>query len=68
MNLPYKVYVILQNMSYFFGSKRNGSAQAYLDETDYEKIINSFKFYARKIGMKISKELLELIDKNLKIF
>ena len=55
-------------MSYFLGSKRTGSAQAYLDETDYEKIINSFKFYARKIGMKISKELLELIDKNLKIF
>ena len=68
MNLPYKVYVILQNMKYFYWNKRNGSAQAYLDETDYEKIINSFKFYARKIGMKISKELLELIDKNLNTY
>lgn len=55
-------------MKCFYWNKKNGSAQAYLDEMDYEKIINSFKFYARKIGMKISKELLELIDKNLKNF
>lgn len=68
MNLPYKVYVIPQNMKCFYWNKKNGSAQAYLDEMDYEKIINSFKFYARKIGMKISKELLELIDKILKNF
>lgn len=66
LNSPYKLGVITQNMQYFDQNKRNGSARAYLYETDYEKIIDSEKFFAREIDMNISKELLELIDENTK--
>ena len=66
LNSPYKLGVITQNMQYFDQNKRNGSAWAYLYETDYEKIIDSEKFFAREIDMNISKELLELIDENTK--
>lgn len=66
LNSPYKLGVVTQNMQYFHENKRNGSAPAYLYETDYEKIIDSEKFFAREIDMNISKELLELIDENTK--
>ena len=48
LNSPYKLDVVTQNMQYFDENKRNGSAPAYLDETDYEKIIDSEKSLQEK--------------------
>ena len=58
VNSVYKEHIICANLRYTDWSTRHGSMPAYLDESDYEKIINSDCFFARKISSKISRNLV----------
>lgn len=58
INSKFKQNIDTDNLRYNVWRRRNGSLPAYLDLSDYEAIINSGCFFARKIDSKISKDLL----------
>lgn len=66
MNSPYKENVVEKNLRYTDWSGKNGSRPSFLDETDYEKIIKSGDFFARKIDSNISDKLLKKIERSKK--
>lgn len=61
MNSSYKENVVKRNLRYTDWSGKNGSNPSFLDETDYEAIIGSTSFFARKIDLVISEKLLNKI-------
>ena len=62
MNSKFKKNVVNGNRRYTDWSNRNGSKPAYLDISDYKKIIDTNDIWIRKVDSKISKELLNRID------
>lgn len=64
MNSDFKNNVETINLRYTDWKKRNGSNPAILDSTDYEKILQSDCFFARKIDPIISNELLSMLKKH----
>lgn len=63
MNSPYKDTIVPHNLRYTLWIEKHGSAPAILDEKDYAGIIDSNCYFARKIVMPYSKQLLNLIEK-----
>jgi hypothetical protein len=61
MNSPFRENVINNNLRYIVWQTRNGSLPAILDESDYEKIVNSDVFFARKFDLPVSANLLKKI-------
>lgn len=55
----WKDRIVSDNLRYTDWNRRNGSIPAILDETDYDDIINSGKYFARKIDTVISSKLVE---------
>ena len=66
MNSQYKDQIVCNNLRYTDWNSRNGSTPAILDETDYDKIINSGCFFARKIDSNISMKLIKMFEMHLK--
>lgn len=62
MNSPYKDTIVPHNLRYTLWTEKHGSAPAILDEEDYAGIIDSDCYFARKIVMPYSKQLLKLIQ------
>lgn len=56
--------IVPDNMRYTDWSSRNGSCPAILDETDYNSIVESGKFFARKIDYAVSKDLIIKISEH----
>jgi glycosyltransferase, family 14 len=61
MNSYWKDKVICDNLRYTDWSCRNGSIPAILDESDYDSILQSGAYFARKIDLKISERLLQML-------
>lgn len=61
MNSEYKDKVVPNNLRYTDWVKRHGSRPAFLDATDYDKIVESDCIFARKIDPKIAGELIPKI-------
>lgn len=62
MNSKYKNQIVCNNLRYTDWNNRNGSTPAILDETDYNKILNSDCFFARKIDSNISMKLIKMFE------
>lgn len=62
MNSGYKNQVVCENLRYTDWTHRNGSTPAILDETDYNKIVESNCYFARKMDSNVSGGLTKLID------
>lgn len=58
LNSPFRARIENDNLRYICWEKRNGNYPANLDETDFAKIMNSNKLFARKIEYPISTELM----------
>lgn len=58
MNSEYRNKVVFDNLRYTDWTSRNGGIPAYLDDSDYSKIISSGAYFARKMNSSISKELV----------
>jgi hypothetical protein len=65
MNSPFAKKVINTDLRYVDWNSRNGSMPAFLDESDYDKIVDSEYIFARKFDPKISGKLLYLLNKKL---
>jgi hypothetical protein len=65
MNSPFAKKVINKNLRYIDWNLRNGSMPAFLDESDYDKIVDSEYIFARKFDPKIAEKLLYLLNKKL---
>lgn len=65
MNSKYSNNIIKNNLRYTDWTKRNGSNPAFLDETDYNKLLETDCVFARKIDSVISKNLLTMLKENL---
>ena len=63
MNSKFKENIINDDRRYTDWSNRNGSKPAYLDMSDYKKIISTKDVWIRKVDSTISKELLNKIDR-----
>jgi hypothetical protein len=63
MNSPFMVNVENNNLRYVDWKFRNGHIPANLDENDYETIINSDAFFARKFQYPISQKLVDRLKK-----
>ena len=61
-NSHYRNLINTNDLRYCDWSTRNGSRPAYLDETDFEKIISSNKCFARKIDSQMSCDLIRKIQ------
>lgn len=65
MNSPFKANVVNNHLRYIEWNQRNGNKPANLDETDYEKLINSDAIFARKFEYPVSEKLIDCIENNL---
>ena len=66
LNSPYKENIINNNLRYIDWTPRNGSHPAVLDESDYDKVLNSPQLFARKIEQPMSQRLIEKL-KNIHV-
>ncbi|MFR9165490.1 MAG: beta-1,6-N-acetylglucosaminyltransferase [Dysgonomonas sp.] len=67
LNSPLKNSILNNNKRFIVWEERNGNYPANLDETDYEKIMQSDAFFARKFEYPVSERLLEKIKKHLSL-
>lgn len=65
MNSPFRENVNNNNLREIQWMKKNNSIPAIMDEKDFETLLTSNNFFARKIDMKYSSKLVALIDKSL---
>ena len=65
MTSDFRKFVVNDNLRYTDWTERYGSSPAFLDETDYESIIESECIFARKVDTEISKELIKKVNKYL---
>jgi hypothetical protein len=65
MNSPFAKKVINTDLRYINWDAGNGSSPALLDESDYDKIVDSEYIFARKLDPKISANLIRLLNKKL---
>lgn len=64
MNSPFAARVVNNHMRYIDWRYRNGNMPANLDDSDFEKIINSPYLFARKIEFPVSRILVERLKNN----
>lgn len=64
MNSKYAKNVSNTNARYLNWERGNGASPAYIDESDYSKIVEGDYFFARKFHPSISKKLREMILEN----
>lgn len=64
LNSPFKDRIINNNKRFILWQLKNGNYPAYLDETDYDSIINSNCIFARKINNDKSFKLKEKLRLN----
>lgn len=60
MNSPRKSCIIANNLRYIDWSVK--SPPKFLDEEDFDKIINSKKIFCRKIDSRISEKLVKMLN------
>lgn len=65
MMSDYRDYVVKDNLRFTDWIRRYGSRPAILDETDFDKILESDCIFARKIDSEISKELAKKVETHL---
>ncbi len=65
-NSRFKNRIVADNMRYSDWHYRNGSCPAFLDETDYKDIVESGKFFARKVDRVTSQELIKMIAEHIR--
>ena len=65
MNSPFRDRIAQNNLRFIDWQHRNGSKPAYLDATDYEKIMASGAFFARKLHPTISADLIEKLNESV---
>ena len=65
MNSHFKENVINKNLRYIDYQTRNNYSPAFLDETDYEKLLASDALFARKLRFPISEKLILIIEENI---
>ena len=63
MNSPFKENVVNNDLRFIEWVFRNGNSPANLDESDYDRIIESNKLFARKIEYPISEKLMSRLRK-----
>lgn len=66
MNSSFAINVTNNSLRYIDWTPRNGNNPAVLDETDFEKIVNSDAFFARKFEYPLSVNILSEIKTYLK--
>ena len=62
LHSPLKNNIENNNLRYIDWQFRNDSVPAFLDESDFDKIMDSNIFFARKVHPHISKNLINKID------
>ncbi len=65
MNSHFKENVINKNLRYIDYQPRNNCSPAFLDETDYEKLLVSDALFARKLRYPTSEKLISLVEENI---
>lgn len=65
MHSPFKDNIENNNLRYINWEMKNGNCPAILDELDYENIIKSDAFFARKFQPVISKKLLHKVEEHI---
>ena len=65
MNSPFKETACKNNLRYALWKKKHGAQPGILDSSDYDTIVNSGAFFARKISDLISKELLNKLTQRV---
>ncbi len=61
MNAPFAEKVVNNNLRYIDWVARNGNNPAVLDETDFEKVMDSNAFFARKFEYPVSEKLMNCV-------
>jgi len=64
LNSNFKEKIINNNLRFIEWEKRNGNCPANLDESDYNKILNCEKLFARKFEYPVSLSLLNILILN----
>lgn len=67
LNSSYKEKIINNDLRYVNWQLKNGSIPAVLDKEDLFYILSAKNFFARKIDLSISSELLACLNKNLQL-
>ncbi|NHE55605.1 beta-1,6-N-acetylglucosaminyltransferase [Cyclobacterium plantarum] len=65
MNSPFKPLVFGNSLTMVLWEYRNGNSPAILDKSDFPKVLKSDKLFARKFEYPVSKELIQLIKKEV---
>jgi hypothetical protein len=65
MNSSFKSAIVQDDLRYVDWEYRNGSVPANLDETDFDKLVNSSKLFARKMEYPKSKLLLAKLKERI---
>lgn len=65
MNSPFKDHVVNDNLTLVLWEYRNGNNPATLDSTDFERLMESEKLFARRFDYPTSRELVELLKQEL---
>jgi Core-2/I-Branching enzyme len=65
LNAPFNDTGVNNNLRFSDWAIRNGNRPAILDETDFERIVNSDALFARKFDFPISTQLKQMIDDNI---
>ena len=64
MNSVFRENVVNKGLRYIDWHRKHKSSPAILDETDYEKLLASDAFFARKFKIPISEKLMFMLDEN----
>lgn len=62
MNSDFKEKIINKNLRYIDYQSRNNFSPAFLDETDYDKLLASEALFARKLKYPISERLISMLE------
>lgn len=65
LNSPFAGAVVNDNLRYIIWKSRNGNYPANLDEGDFQRIINSNAFFARKMEYPVSRSLVEMLGNHV---
>lgn len=66
MNSAFRENIVCDSLRYMDWNRRNGSCPAVLDESDFNKIKERGKYFARKIDPGISGGLINMIEDSIK--
>lgn len=67
LNSQYRDKAIDNNLRFIVWEERNGNFPANLDESDFDNILKSDAFFARKFENKVSDHLLEKVREHIKV-